>query len=310
MRTNGNKNTGFTLIELLVVIAIIAILAAILFPVFAQAREKARQASCASNLKQMGTATGMYVQDYDELFYPHRTSGVPNPLMAANGGPFASGITGDATSRMFWISMLQPYIKSYDVFKCPSNPKAFVGGGADTCAGALVNPGNGCGGQGYGGQNSYGHNDVWLSPTKSYDGSGGPAPAVALAAVPRVSSIVMITDASYYGVAPDLGNETGTLKNYALDGAGGNADLAAANAQGSQYAFYWRNLGNSEWSFQWPAQKGAAASVAVQLGKGRHQGVINCQFVDGHVKAVNYDKLISDVCMWATDQTGWHANCQ
>ena len=64
---------GFTLIELLVVIAIIAILAAILFPVFARAREKARQASCLSNCKQMGLAAMMYIQDYDEVFYPRCT---------------------------------------------------------------------------------------------------------------------------------------------------------------------------------------------------------------------------------------------
>src|SRR3954465_12810650 len=65
---NSGKRSAFTLIELLVVIAIIAILAAILFPVFAQAREAARKASCQSNLKQLATATMMYVQDYDESF--------------------------------------------------------------------------------------------------------------------------------------------------------------------------------------------------------------------------------------------------
>ena len=77
------KRRGFTLIELLVVIAIIAILAAILFPVFARAREKARQTSCLSNLKQVGLASNMYLQDYDERlvieFYGSMASGLPRP---------------------------------------------------------------------------------------------------------------------------------------------------------------------------------------------------------------------------------------
>jgi prepilin-type N-terminal cleavage/methylation domain-containing protein/prepilin-type processing-associated H-X9-DG protein len=86
------QRRGFTLIELLVVIAIIAILAAILFPVFAQAREKARTAVCASNLKQIGLAIVMYAQDYDETFPP------------ANYGPTAAA--GD-----WWLTLVDPYIK-------------------------------------------------------------------------------------------------------------------------------------------------------------------------------------------------------
>src|SRR6185437_593778 len=156
---------GFTLIELLVVIAIIAILAAILFPVFAQAREKARQATCLSNLKQIGLATLQYNQDYDEYFYAHRynlTGGAQNPLISA---PHGNNISGKALTKMFWISMLQPYTKSYDVFKCPSNPNAWVVSNTDgvQCGNTQGNA-SGCGGVGYGGENSYGHNDVFLSP--------------------------------------------------------------------------------------------------------------------------------------------------
>jgi prepilin-type N-terminal cleavage/methylation domain-containing protein/prepilin-type processing-associated H-X9-DG protein len=99
MRRRG----AFTLIELLVVIAIIAILAAILFPVFAQAREKARGATCLSNLKQMALGMRMYVQDYDELYPPHR---------------FGNGVYPAAYT---WKAALFPYLKSIDFERCPSN---------------------------------------------------------------------------------------------------------------------------------------------------------------------------------------------
>jgi prepilin-type N-terminal cleavage/methylation domain-containing protein/prepilin-type processing-associated H-X9-DG protein len=90
---------GFTLIELLVVIAIIAILAAILFPVFAQARESARKASCLSNMKQLGTATIMYVQDYDGAY----------PLAWYEKAQWGFDV------------VLFPYVKNYQIYECPSN---------------------------------------------------------------------------------------------------------------------------------------------------------------------------------------------
>ena len=95
-----SKRLAFTLIELLVVIAIIAILAAILFPVFAKARENARRASCQSNEKQIGLGILQYTQDYDET-YPRRHM---------------------ATEQQSWRVVIQPYLKSSQLFACPSNP--------------------------------------------------------------------------------------------------------------------------------------------------------------------------------------------
>lgn len=103
-RRTRSRRSGFTLIELLVVIAIIAILAAILFPVFAQAREKARHASCMSNLKQYATATLMYVQDYDETF------------------PASSYLSGACVSTFYLV--VDPYVKNAQVTRCPSESMA------------------------------------------------------------------------------------------------------------------------------------------------------------------------------------------
>jgi prepilin-type N-terminal cleavage/methylation domain-containing protein/prepilin-type processing-associated H-X9-DG protein len=101
---NHMKRSGFTLIELLVVIAIIAILAAILFPVFAKAREKARQTSCASNLKQLGLGFVQYVQDYDEM-YPSGS--------VSTGGWGAYGVG--------WAGQIYSYVKSVGVYQCPDD---------------------------------------------------------------------------------------------------------------------------------------------------------------------------------------------
>ena len=103
---------GFTLIELLVVIAIIAILAAILFPVFAKAREKARQTTCLSNLKQIGLGLQMYLQDYDETF----------PL---NRG-YNYGASYTYATHYTWRVVLVPYVKNDQIFECPSDPSPWA----------------------------------------------------------------------------------------------------------------------------------------------------------------------------------------
>ncbi len=111
---------GFTLIELLVVIAIIAILAAILFPVFARAREKARQTTCVSNLKQLMSACLMYAQDYDEMLpsgRPQHTG--PVQLMDVGGAGNWGVCTNDSNAS--WQHVIVPYVKNQQVFLCLSN---------------------------------------------------------------------------------------------------------------------------------------------------------------------------------------------
>ena len=160
---------GFTLIELLVVIAIIAILAAILFPVFARARAKARQTTCLSNLKNLALAQLMYVQDYDEMFPFAQTvvytTAVRNKWCGAN------------RTWIYWLDSIEPYVMNADVYKCPETAQ-------DWC--------------------SYGRN-IQLGYTQGYTfdppRSGGMYDGVSVGEINKPAEFVMMADRPNWGWA-------------------------------------------------------------------------------------------------------------
>lgn len=195
------RSSGFTLIELLVVIAIIAILAAILFPVFAQARERARAISCISNLKQLGTATMMYVQDYDETYFVQ-----PFP------GCYTDPNTNVTSYYYYYPDLLQPYVKNTQLFKEPDFdgypfwPYTCFIGSPGAPAGLQKSPNVKSLGDYHLG---YGINELLLD---------GPAP-VSLAQIQKPAEIMFVNDSyqlwnTYIGYCRDAGD--GGFYNYAL----------------------------------------------------------------------------------------------
>ncbi|MEP6757129.1 MAG: DUF1559 domain-containing protein [Chthonomonadales bacterium] len=234
------KRNGFTLIELLVVIAIIAILAAILFPVFAQAREKARQASCMSNLKQIGTAVYMYNQDYDERMPRFRTSTLEDAQMDPDG---------IRRSRSTALGLCQPYIKNWQCMKCPNMPDAISAiNGASIWISA--NPSNMSIWPGYGWNVDYMNFSANCSDYNDLVNTFESGPPTALAAIQQPAATVMAGGSGFADSAAYRSFVGSTKSLYPLNG--GYYYLLAPATLTTPEGCIWGNGGWGQGSFMGP----------------------------------------------------------
>jgi prepilin-type N-terminal cleavage/methylation domain-containing protein/prepilin-type processing-associated H-X9-DG protein len=281
-----SRRNGFTLIELLVVIAIIAILAAILFPVFAQAREKARGASCLSNIKQVSMSWQMYIQDFDEEMVPHWINNVADPnLVAAGYGP-----------QWWWPKLLDPYTKSWAIYRCPSgsDPGGVFSGGPNSWYGTQM-------------QNSeIGYNYLGLGVWWGCTDTRG----VSLASVSKPAQTIAFTDSAYL--------PAGQLKP-----SNSNGGFSDVNAPAQYAAIFpapntctWVNNlsanpnGQGGWDWQLPGTEPDFIGFTMN----RHQDGENVGWVDGHAKYLKVQQMyagtnvgpgVSDLAVRMTDPNSY-----
>jgi prepilin-type N-terminal cleavage/methylation domain-containing protein/prepilin-type processing-associated H-X9-DG protein len=255
MTRRSHWSAGFTLIELLVVIAIIAILAAILFPVFAGAREKARQISCVNTLKQLGMGASLYVQDYDD-----NLPGSDLTVTDWGSGPW--GPSGQASAHYYsstrWVPQLLAYVKSPAMFVCPSDADR-----ARNQAAGNVRPPFPVYRTPF--PVSYGPNTLFFSPGGRY---GGPPQSVTMASVDQPAEKYLLGDCS---------------TAYGFD---------VENIANLRYANYGPTRGQSNWppgQFVHDAKKALPDRPADGLA--RHSEGAEILFADGHVKWLRYNQI-------------------
>ena len=274
LSTSRSRISGFTLVELLVVIAIIAILAAILFPVFARARENARRSSCQSNLKQIGLGVLQYAQDYDEIMVPAWLEG---SCSAGQGWQptYSTGFgcnSGTNGGNFKWMDLIQPYVKSEQIFNCPSAPSSIP----------LYSQANGNKYGSYAANLGYRSSGDSKNPPFSFyttttTGSSQSVP-INLAMIQAPTTTVMVTDtraASSSGVAScvmTFPSSSGSIANsFHLNDIGQDASVPQIRT----------------WVYSNNNPDGA-------IGE-RHLETINVLWADGHIKAVKLATISPDL---------------
>jgi len=255
-----DKRRGFTLIELLVVIAIIAILAAILFPVFAQAREAARKTQCISNLKQIGLAGVMYANDYDETLVPAGTRWYTG---GTNGAVVKGDCISPGTGTSSWVSFcrqLVPYIKTQTIFTCPDLT-------AQPCWGYEIN-----------------------TDSSDDDYAGAPSPPGAF--LPKVGGTLTCTLVTMGAVqAPsecvmffDSANRN-LEQPYSAAAVATGADVRGPDTES------WEDQNSWLQAIKAGLLTDAGLAKAFPDGPNRHTAKMNISFVDGHVKTTAFGAL-------------------
>ncbi|HEY3331311.1 MAG TPA: DUF1559 domain-containing protein [Capsulimonadaceae bacterium] len=249
---------GFTLIELLVVIAIISLLTAILFPVFASAREKARQTQCASNLRQIGLCVAQYVQDYDD-FYPYGEIWSTMSSSPAAWYPYANWCV-NANLMPCWIDLVFPYTKTNAIFYCPDPPQGRLWATLPYCGAAGTMIGN---------PNEPGY-----------------------ASNPNVFRELLWSDSTFDNTTGKcIGGQTVCYQTQNAAKITRPTEIALMADRGQADRFSLPSLGSNTWSASMSDPNGSwsgKSPASTQFGTNpdwKHLGFANFLFVDGHVKA-------------------------
>jgi prepilin-type N-terminal cleavage/methylation domain-containing protein/prepilin-type processing-associated H-X9-DG protein len=275
------KRRGFTLIELLVVIAIIAILAAILFPVFARAREKARQISCLSNMKQLGMALMMYAQDWDDTY----------PRCYIYMDPSKGGSAG----YHHWSGITAPYVTNWNVYVCPSDPNK----GVQPTNGSMY---NGTGFDNQAPRLSYVANEFLM-------GRGSTATArlyyqgVMTGAVDAPADTIALTDATshpgaWWGGSSVSGNALKSHRPTNPCAPPSNNNDAANNTAGATYidiGTALSEIANADANSDKGIDNTDSAQTFLDYTQpDRHNGGANYTFADGHAKWLTFQTVMNN----------------